>query len=116
MKHMARQVRSTLLNTIMAGVGIGFATAASAAGAGVGVDAGAGAQVAAPPSSSRAGVAADAHMSPYGTAHNNAQWQDGAPRGAERATERLSTTGADMNNSADSEREAAGKTSLKGKR
>lgn len=102
MKQYAQQIRTQLLTLIMAGVaGAGVATAATAA------DVGAGASVPAP-DTAQAGGAADAHMSPSGSANNNAQWQSGATRGADRATERMNANGADL--------EATGTAMVKGKR
>lgn len=91
MKQHVQHVHSRLLSfalssLIVAGAGgIGFATAAMAAG--IAASGGAGA---------RAGGEAEAHMSAAGLAHSNAQSQSGATRGADRATARMSPTGADM--------------------
>lgn len=101
MMQKIQPIRSTLLTVLMAG----FATAATAAG--VGVNANAGAQ---------AGGNAGTHMSPAGSANSNAQWQDGAAKGADRAAERMSPKGADMKQSVDVESDASGKAALKGKR
>src|SRR5512141_2945865 len=98
MKQYAQQVRTQLLTLIMAGVaGAGLATAATAAGLGGGAhaDVGAGASVPAP-DTAQAGGAADAHMSPSGSANSNAQWQSGATRGADRAAERMNANAADL--------------------
>ena len=110
MKQNAQQVRTKFLTLIMAGVaGVGFAAAATAAGVGVGVNAnvGAGAQ---------AGGAADAHMSTSGSANSNAQWQSSATRGADRAAERTSTQGSEMNQSGSAGVDATGTATAKGKR
>lgn len=117
MKYQAQQLPTKLLTTIMAGVAaIGFATAASAVGGGLGVNAnvGAGAQVPAP-ISGHAGGAADAQMSTSGSANTNAQSQDDATRGAERADERMSTTASEKKPVTKSELEASGKARVKGK-
>jgi hypothetical protein len=111
MKHYAQQVRARLLTVIMAGVaGIGLASAATAAGVSAGANAsvGSGAQA--------AGVTAEEHMSTSGSANSNAQWQDGATQGADRATDRTGTYGADMKQSGGAVVEATGKASVKGKR
>ncbi|WP_296749647.1 hypothetical protein [Thiobacillus sp.] len=102
MMQKTQPIRSTLLTVLMAG----FATAASAAGVGVNAN-NVGAQ---------AGGNAETRMSPAGSANSNAQWQDGATKGADRATERMSPKGADMKQSVDAEPDAAGKAALKGKR
>src|SRR5574340_1243307 len=101
MMHKIQPIRSTLLTVLL----VGFATTATAAG--VGINANAGAQ---------AGGTAATHMSPAGNANDNAQWQDGATRGADRAAERMSPTGADMKQSAGVESDATGKAALKDKR
>ena len=109
MKQYAQQVRTQLLTLIMAGVaGAGLATTVTAAGIGGGhADVGAGASVPAP-DTAQAGGAADAHMSPSGSANSNAQWQSGATRGAGRAAERMNADGADL--------EATGTVTVKGTR
>ncbi|HAN56911.1 MAG TPA: hypothetical protein DCQ77_12340 [Betaproteobacteria bacterium] len=117
MKYQAQQLPTKLLTTIMAGVAaIGFATAASAVGGGLGVNAnvGAGAQVPAP-ISGQAGGAADAQMSTSGSANTNAQSQDDATRGTERADERMSTTASESKPVTKAELEASGKARVKGK-
>ncbi len=101
MMQKIQPIRSTLLTVLL----VGFATTATAAG--VGVNANVGAQ---------AGGTAATHMSPAGSANDNAQWQDGATRGADRAAERMSPTGADMKQSSGAESDATGKAALKGKR
>ena len=110
MKQYAQKVRTQLLTLIMAGVaGAGVATAATAAGIGGGVHADVGASASVPaPDTAQAGGAADAHMSPSGSANNNAQWQSGATRGADRAAERMNADDADL--------EATGTATVKGKR
>lgn len=96
MIQQVQQVRTKLLPLIMAGlVGAGFATAAMASGMDAGANADVGAQVTAP-DGAQAGGAADAHMSPAGSTNSNAQWQIEAARGADRATERMNPTGAEM--------------------
>ena len=109
MKQYAQQVRTQLLTLIMAGVaGAGLATTATAAGIGGGVHAEVGAGASLPaPDTAQAGGAADAHMSPSGSANSNAQWQSGATRGAGRAAERMNADGADL--------EAAGTATVTGK-
>lgn len=101
MMQKTQPIRSTLLTVLMAG----FATAATAAG--VGTNANVGAQ---------AGGNAAAHVSPAGSANSNAQWQDGAAKGADRAAERMSPKGADMKQSGTTESDATGKAALKDKR
>lgn len=101
MMQKIQPIRSTFLTVLMAG----FATAATAAGVGVNANAG-----------SQAGGNAETHMSPAGSANSNAQWQDGAAKGTDRAAERMSPKGADMKQSVDAEPDAAGKAALKGKR
>jgi hypothetical protein len=110
MKQYAQQVRTQLLTLIMAGVAAaGVAMTATAAGLGGGIHADVGAGASAPaPEPAQAGGAADAHMSPSGSANNNAQWQSGATRGADRAAERMNAEGADL--------EATGTATVKGKR
>lgn len=89
MKHYAQQVRAKLLTVIMAGMaGIGLASAATAAGVGTGANATVGSGAPA------AGVTAEEHMNASGSANSNAQWQDGATQGADRAAERMNTDGA----------------------
>lgn len=105
MMQKIQPIRSTLLTVLL----VGFATTATAAG--VGVNAGVNANVGA-----QAGGTAATHMSPAGNANDNAQWQDGATRGADRAAERMSPTGADMKQSSGVESDATGKAALKGKR
>ena len=112
MMRNAQQIRSKLLTVILAGVaGVGFATAATAAG--VDANVGAGAQVEAP-GNVQAGGTADAHMSPSGSTNTNAQWQNGAARGADRAAERMGTSGTELKPS--TELEVTGKTTAKAKR
>jgi hypothetical protein len=75
----ALKVRTRLLTAILSGVAaLGFAAAATAEETGADASADA-----------RLGGAADAHMSPSGHSHNNAQWQNDAARGADRAAERM---------------------------
>lgn len=110
MKQYAQQVRVKLLGLMMAGMaGVGLASAATAAGMGAGANAqvGSGAE--------RAGVTAGEHMSTSGSTNSNAQWQDGATQGADRAAARMSTYGADAKQ-AGATLEATGKASVKGKR
>ena len=117
MKQNAQQVRTQLLTLIMAGVtGAGFAAAATAAGIGGGVNAnvGAGANVSVP-GTAQAGGAADAHMSPSGSANSNAQWQSGATRGADRAAERMDAQGAEMKQSGGAGLEATDTATVQGK-
>lgn len=116
MQH-AQQIRTKLFTLIMAAVaGAGFATAATAAGAGAGVNANvdAAAQVVAR-DNPQAGGAADARMSPAGSTNSNAQWQSGAAQGADRAAGRMNPKGTEMKQSSDTEPEATGKASHKGK-
>lgn len=85
MMRNAQPIRTRLLTAILAGmVSAGFATAASAAGtaAGANAKAGAGAQAASPGYVQ----AAEAHVNAYGS--TNAQWQDDATRGTDRAADR----------------------------
>lgn len=98
MMQKIQPIRSTLLTVLM----VGFATA---------VGAGANANAGAP-----AGGNAAAHVSPAGSANNNAQWQDGAAKGAGRAAERMSPKGADMKHSVAAESDATDKAALKDKR
>lgn len=107
MKRNNQQVRTKLLTLIVASVaGAGFAAAVSAAGIGGGInaDVDAGATVSTPdtpqaPDTAQAGGAADTHMSTSGKANTNAQWQSGATRGTDRATERMNDNGAEMEQS-----------------
>lgn len=118
MKQNAQQIRTKLLTVIMAGVaGVGFAAAATAAGVGVGINTnvGAGAQVAAP-NNAQAGGSADAHMSTAGSANSNAQWQNGATRGADRAAARMDTNVNGLEQSTAAGLESAGKATAKAKR
>lgn len=113
MKQHVQQVRSKLLSLtlsslIVTGVaGVGFATAAIAAGAAASSNAGMGAQ---------AGGTASEHMSDSGSANSNAQWQNGATQGADRAAARTSTTGAEMKQSGGAQLDDIGKAAVKGKR
>lgn len=113
MKRNIQSTRSPLLTSILAGLASVSFTAAAVA-AGVGVDAGAnvgtGAQITAPGQTQKGG-SADANMSTSGNANTNAQWQDGAPRGADRAAERMQGPG-----EAATEFEAKGKADAKVKR
>lgn len=91
MKRNIQSTRSPLLTSILAGVAsASFTAAALAAGVGVGAGAsvGAGAQVSAP-GQAQAGGNADANMNTSGSANTNAQWRDGAVRGADRAAQRM---------------------------
>lgn len=91
MSQQALQFRSTLLPLIMVGLtSAAFATTATAAGVGAKAEAGAGAQIEAP-ANAQPGGNAESHMSPSGSANSNAQWQEGATRGADRAAERVGT-------------------------
>ena len=81
MKHASRSIRPHLLAALAASFVL--AGTATAAGPGVKVQAGAGVQAA--PASAEAGGRAEAHMNPSAATHGNAQWQDNATRGAERA-------------------------------
>lgn len=113
MKRNSQSTRSPLLTSILAGVAsASFTAAALAAGVGVGAGAsvGAGAQVTAP-GQAQVGGSADANMSTSGSANTNAQWQDGATRGADRAAERIKGTGETA-----TELEASGKANAKTKR
>ena len=117
MKQYAQQVRTQLLTLIMAAVaGAGFASAATAAGLGGGVNAnvGAGANVSVP-GAAQAGGAADAHMSPSGSASGNAQWQSGASRGTDRAAERMDTRGGEVKQSGSADLETPDAATVKGK-
>ena len=110
-----QQIRTRLMTLILAGVaGAGIAATAMAAGVG-GVGGGANAGVGAGvtmPGTAQAGGTADTHMSTSGAANSNAQWQNGATRGADRAAERK---GAEMPQSDGADLEAAGTTTTKGK-
>jgi hypothetical protein len=97
MMQKTQPIRSTLLTVLM----VGFATAATAAGVGA---------------NANAGGNAATHVSPAGSANSNAQWQDGATKGADRATERMSPKGADMKQSGATESDATDKAALKDKR
>lgn len=111
MKRNIQSTRSPLLTSILAGVAsAGFTVAALAAGVGVGAGVGADAQVSAP-GQAQAGGGADANMSTSGSANTNAQWRDGAVRGADRAAQRMNGTG-----EAATELEAAGKADAKAQR
>lgn len=104
MKQIFQTARIKLLTLIMAGAaGGGFAIAATAAG--VGVNAGA-----------QAGGVADAHMSASGSADSDAQWQSGATRGIDRAAERMSPQGAEMNQAGVANLGAAGAAAATGTR
>lgn len=95
MKRNIQSTRSPLLTAILAGVAsAGFTAAALAVGVGVGAGAsvGADAQVTAP-GQAQMGGSADANMSTTGNANTNAQWRDGAVRGADRASERMNGEG-----------------------
>lgn len=103
MKQYAQQVRTRLLILIMAGVaGAGVATTATAAGIGGGVhaDAGAGVQAA---DTVQAGSAADAHMSPSGSANGG-------------AAERMNDDGVEMRQLGDAGLEATDTATTKDKR
>lgn len=115
MKKTVQQIRHALLVVLMAGVGgAGFASTASAAGVNANVGVNAGAQVAAP-ANAQAGATAGTQMSTSGSTNSNAQWQEGANKGADRAGERMSTTGAEKKHTPEEEAEAASTTN-KGKR
>ena len=58
-----------------------------------------------------AGGAAEAHMSPAGSANSNAQWQSGA----DRAAERMNAHGTGMKPSGEADLEATSSENAKGK-
>lgn len=120
MMQKPQQLRTPFLSTIMtAVVCVGFSSAVMAAGVGVGVNAGGGvdagvgadARVGAS-GAAQAGGTADGYMSPSGSDNNNAQWQSGATRGMDRATERMNPNGTEP----EAGFEATGKAAVKGKR
>lgn len=120
MMQKPQQLRTQFLSTIMtAVVCVGFSSAVMAAGVGVGVNAGGGvdagvgadARVGAS-GAAQAGGTADGYMSPSGSDNNNAQWQSGATRGMDRATERMNPNGTVP----EAGLEATGKAAVKGKR
>ena len=97
MKQIAQQTHVQLLTLIMASVAsVAFAAAAVAA-----------------EGDAQAGGAAGAHMSPAGSANSDAQWQDGATQGADRAAQQMNATGAEQKQSGDAD---AGKAAAKTKR
>lgn len=109
-----QQLRSPFLSTIMAAVvGVSLSSAVLAAGIDVGVKAGVGADARVGTSgAAQAGGTADGHMSASGSDNGNAQWQSGAIRGMDRATERMPPNDTEP----EAELEAAGKAAVKGKR
>ncbi|MEW6591799.1 MAG: hypothetical protein AB1418_12290 [Pseudomonadota bacterium] len=112
-RSLPSQLFATLATTFV------LAGTATAAGLGVNVQADAGVQAA--PASAQAGGRADAHMNPAAAAHGNAQWQDSATRGAERAgqvrskVQERSETAA-QKSSAELEAELTGAASVSGGR
>jgi len=110
MKQHAQHIPTKLLAVVMAGVvGVGFATAAMATGGGAGAQAVAS-------NKALAAVYADAHMSTFGSAFSNAQWQSSATRGAERAAERMDTDVDGLGQSTVAGLEAAGKATATAER
>ena len=98
---MKKSALTRFLTLLISGAaGTGIATAAVAAD----VD-----------TSAAAGVT-EAHMSASGSANANAQWRNGATRGAERAVRRMSSYGAEMERSGKTGFDATGQTAHQGKR
>lgn len=116
MIYQAKQLHTKLLTTIMAGVAaIGFATAASAVGGGLGVDANVGAAVQTPaPINGQVGGAVDAQMNTSGSANTNAQSEDSATHGADRAKARMNMKADKKKHAPDTEINGSGKGSVTG--
>lgn len=105
MKNTCSSIKQNLLGIMLAGAGIAFAANASAANVGAGVGVGVGADVNAQ-AGSQNGVkagggaqmdgSADAQMSPEGSLNQNSQMLPDATRGMDRAQERMSPMGAEV--------------------
>lgn len=103
MKNTCSSIKKNLLSMMLAGAGIAFAASASAAnvGAGVGVGANVNAQAGSQNGVKAGGGAqmdgsADAQMSPEGSLNQNSQMLPDATRGLDRAQERMSPMGAEI--------------------
>lgn len=108
-----QQIRIRLMTLVLAAVaGASVAATATAAGVGGGAHVGAGTTM---PGAAQAGGSADSHLSTSGSANTNAQWQNGAVRGADRADERKNAKGAELPQSDGADLEADTATTTKGK-